>query len=104
MARLDDLNGDEDAETVTIIVNGRGVELDLAERSMAKLNKALEPFWIGTEARYTVTKGGSTKKQTREPQGVDPKVVRAWARENGIEVNPVGHVRAAIVEQYKAAQ
>lgn len=106
MSRLDDLNGDEDAETVTIVVDGRGIELDLAERSMAKLTKALEPFWsVATESRYSVTKSGGTRQSRPvRKEGVDPRAVRAWAAANGIEVAPLGRVPYEIVDQYKAAQ
>ena len=112
MMRQDDITGEEDAETVTIIVNDRGIEVDLAKRSLDKLVKALEPYWaVGSEARYTVTKGGgrpsqkvSVRQQRIEEQGWDPALVRAWAAENGIEVPTRGRVPAGIVEQYQAAQ
>lgn len=107
MSRHDDLTGEEDAETVTIVVNGRGIEIDLAERSMAKLNKALEPFWsVATEARYSVTKGGTVKKVRPQSNGNQSQdaAVRAWAVENGIEVTTRGRVAKEIVDQYKAAQ
>ena len=110
MTRHDDLTGEEDAETVTIVVNGRGIEIDLAQRSMDKLVKALEPYWkaAATETRYTVTRGGSVKADAKlqrdQERGWDPVVVRAWAAENGVEVPGRGRVPAAVVEQWKAAQ
>ena len=111
MTRIDDLNGDEDAETVTITVNGRGIELDLAKRSMDKLVKALEPFWAHTtDVAYTVTRGSarasqakSARQQQYEEQGWDPAEVRAWGEANGVAIPARGRIPGPIVEQYKRA-
>jgi len=111
MSRHDDLNGDEDAETVTIVVNGRGIEIDLAERSMTKLVKALEPFWAAVpELRFTVTRNSrasqalTAKQQRYAEQGWDPADVRAWGLANGVEVPSRGRIPAAVVDKYLAAQ
>ncbi|MFF2631985.1 histone-like nucleoid-structuring protein Lsr2 [Microbacterium sp. NPDC058021] len=43
-------------------------------------------------------------KRNRKPQtGPSQSVVRAWARENGLDVNPRGQVRADVVRAYLAA-
>ncbi|MEU8717484.1 histone-like nucleoid-structuring protein Lsr2 [Streptomyces sp. NPDC048663] len=44
-----------------------------------------------------VSDGGSV------PPAPDPKDVRAWAAENGIEVSPKGKLPAGVIEQYQAA-
>jgi hypothetical protein len=35
---------------------------------------------------------------------IDPKAVRKWASENGVEVSPRGRINAKVLEQYRAAQ
>jgi hypothetical protein len=103
-SRIDDLNGDVDAVTVVITVNGKGIEIDLAERSLTRLLKALEPFWSsGSERDYDVAMRQPPKHRTakRRDEAVDPKAVRAWAAANGVEVNERGRVPADIIEQFR---
>lgn len=57
-----------------------------------------EPFTVDFDLDDTAT------PDVPEPGGgPDPKTVRAWAAENGIEVSPKGKLPAAVVEQYLAA-
>lgn len=98
--RIDDLTGEPDATSVVITVNGKGVEIDLGAASAAKLTKALDAFWrAGTEADFDVVRRQPGKAR-RAPSDVDPKLVRAWADANGIEVGRQGRVPKAIVDQY----
>lgn len=43
------------------------------------------------------------KPKRKPPAGPSQSVVRAWARENGLDVNPRGTVRADVVRAYLAA-
>lgn len=98
--RTDDLNGDPDAETVVITINGQGIEIDLAARSTDKLVKALEPFWkVGTPAEYTVTRAIRGRKRTVNDK-YDPSEVRAWANNTGVKVPARGRIPQAVVDQY----
>jgi hypothetical protein len=105
--RTDDLNGEVDAVTVVITVNGKGVEVDLAEKSVNRLTRALEPFWkVGSEADYVVERRQSaTRRKTTAPSSRDddPAAVRAWATANGIPVTSRGRVPRDVVEQYRRA-
>lgn len=99
--RTDDLNGDPDAATVVITVNGKGIEIDVAERSSARLIKALEPFWnVGTESDYDVVRRQRGAKRATSTRTADPGEVRAWANANGIQVNDRGRVPQVIVDQF----
>jgi len=101
--RTDDLTGESDAQTVVIIVNDTGWEVDLAAASLAKLTKALEPFVrVGTESAYSVERKGAGSKRTKTG-AVDPKAVRAWADSHGIPVGRNGRIPREIVEQYLRA-
>jgi hypothetical protein len=101
--RTDDLNGQPEAQTTIITINGHGVEVDLAEASMEKLRKALEPFWkVGSPGEYAVTRqmrGGSKRKSNGE-RGYDLYELRAWAERNNIQVPQRGRMPQAIVDQY----
>jgi hypothetical protein len=41
---VDDLDGSEGASTVTFAIQGKPYEIDLNEKNLEKLNKALQPF------------------------------------------------------------
>jgi hypothetical protein len=100
--RIDDLTGEPDATSVVITVNGEGVEIDLAAKSISALTKALAPYFdAGTASKYGVERKGFSKRRIdRPPSDVDPKLVRAWADANGIDVGRQGRVPKAIVDQY----
>ena len=103
--RTDDLTNEPDATTVLVVVNGKGIEVDLAAKSMARLVKALEPFWaVGSEGDYLVTRrerkrssaatGSDTTREERE-------AIREWAAANGIDAPARGRMPSDLVEQYR---
>lgn len=104
----DDLNGDEDATKVVITVNGKGIEVDLAERSAERLTKALEPFWkVGTESDYEVTRrlpgrrtATTPKASGRSKRDYTARDVREWAADNGIDVQSHGRIPEAVLDQF----
>jgi hypothetical protein len=105
----DDLTGEESSEvsTYTILVNGAGVEIDLAPDSHDKLMEALGPF-LGADGARRVRGGASGKARrsrggSRSIGGMDTSAVRAWAKEQGLEVNDRGRLPAPIVEAYEKA-
>jgi Lsr2 len=106
----DDLTGEESAEisTYTVLVNGVGVEVDLTPESHDKLLEALSPFLNADGARRV--RGGSPaagargKRRSAGPaDGPDTAKIRAWAKENGYEVNDRGRVPASVKEAYEKA-
>lgn len=96
----DDLTGKEHPEIDTheFSLNGVSYEIDLAPESYDELADALARF---IEAgRKTGRTKGARKTSTGGPSA---EQVRAWARENGHEVNERGRVPAVIREAYDAA-
>lgn len=97
--RTDDLTGERDAQTVTITVNGRGIEIDLAPASVDKLTKALAPYWAaGSESTYDVDK--RSRARNGASRGYDLAELRAWADREGIALPSRGRIPATIVAQY----
>ncbi len=98
----DDLSGEpgDDIATHTFSVDGIAYEIDLGPDSYDKLLEALTPF---LQAGRKV--GGTRRGQGRRAavSGPDPVKVRAWAREQGIEVSPRGRVPRDVIEKYKSA-
>lgn len=101
--RTDDLTGDPDATSVVIVVNGTGVALDLAEKSVAKLTKLLEPYWAaGLVAEYDVdirTRARPGARAATE-RGYDLAGLRRWAADAGIALPSRGRIPAEIVQKY----
>jgi hypothetical protein len=97
----DDIDGSEASETVLFGLDGSDYEIDLTAGHANELREALQ--------RYTAvarkTSGGRGRPDGRKSsqEGPNPKTVRQWAAENGLNVNARGRIQADIVRQYEAA-
>jgi hypothetical protein len=90
----DDLNGQPGASTYVLSFTGLGVvEIDLADESLAKLQKALAPYFDK----------GREKGKNGTALPYDSAEVREWANANGHEVSPKGRMSADVVEAYNKA-
>ena len=106
----DDLTGEESAEidTYTILINGAGVEIDLTPDSHDKLLEALNPFLHAEGARRVRGGASGSGRRTRgaaarSTTSDDSASIRAWAKEQGYEVNDRGRVSATVREAYEKA-
>jgi hypothetical protein len=103
---VDDLDGSEGSETIRLGWNGEWRELDLSERNLALLSKALDKYWYVSRP---VTNGARTARRTKRPAraprrtGRDPKTIRAWATEHGIAVPARGRIPADVERQFNDA-
>ena len=95
---VDDTDGSEAAETLTVGLEGVNYELDLSDKNAKKLREQLAP-WLAA-ARKT---GGRQATKSKTTSNMDLKAVRAWAASNGVEVSSRGRVPASVIEQYQAA-
>jgi Lsr2 len=104
---VDDLDGSEGAETVRLGWNGAWREIDLSKRNRVSLSRALDRYWNAgrpvpgdrpSNRRRTSTASSRTSKAKR-----DPKVIRAWAADNGIAVPARGRIPGEVEQQYHEA-
>lgn len=97
---IDDLDGSDASETISFALEGVSYEIDLNEENAAKLREDFAT-WVGNARRS----GGrrATAKSGRATRSGDTGVIRAWARENGYQVNDRGRVAAEIREAYERA-
>ena len=96
----DDLDGSDDAETISFGFGGVVYEIDLGQKNRAKLEKALAPF---IEAGR-VPRGGRRRAADRSSgASVDRGAIRAWAKSVGIKVPERGRISADIMRQYEEA-
>ena len=102
---IDDLTGEEGAETVTIAIDGSSWSIDLAAGSRAKLDKALKPFLDVATPVSTRRPGrgrGSAAKAGRTAEEL--QVIREWARAHGHKVSDRGRIPNTIKEQYESGR
>lgn len=101
---VDDLDGGEADETVTFALDGKSYEIDLTTANADKLRGLLEPYLKG--GRRTGGRGSSGRGKSRAAAtggNQDTAQIRAWAKDNGFEVNDRGRVPASIREAYEKA-
>lgn len=103
----DDLLGDDTPadETLTFGLDGATYEIDLSSDNAAKLRDVLAPY----VANGRKTSGG--RRVTAGPRrggkasggATSANEIRAWAREQGMEVSDRGRVREDVKAAYEAA-
>jgi len=105
----DDVDGGEASETVQFGLEGVQYEIDLSEENAEKLRRAVSLYVehgrrIGGR-RSTAGSGSSGGSGGGAPEGdgVDNAAVRAWAREQGIEVSDRGRIKAEVIQQFQDA-
>jgi hypothetical protein len=99
---VDDIDGQEASETVKFSYRGTDYEVDLSEKNMAKMDKALARY-VGVARKVKTTRPVRTLTRANAV-GPDPRDIREWAKSEGIEVSARGRVPADVTRQYEAAQ
>jgi hypothetical protein len=106
---IDDLDGSEAAETVRLGWNGDWRELELSKRNLAALSRALDRYW---DVSRPVSEDGQSRRRRRPTKASssrrskakrDPKVIRVWATNNGIDVPARGRIPGDVERRYNAA-
>jgi hypothetical protein len=98
---IDDIDGSEAEGTVRFGLDGTDYEIDLSAAHSQALRAALQAYIV--HAR----KVGGTRRTgrggRRGASAVDTHAVRAWARDQGIDIKERGRVPADIVARYRQA-
>ncbi|GGU79547.1 Lsr2 family protein [Streptomyces litmocidini] len=100
---VDDLDGGEADETVTFALDGKTYEIDLTTANAEKLRGLLEPYTTSGRRTGGRTTGGRGKGRAVATGSQDTAKIRAWAKENGMNVNDRGRVPADIKAAYEDA-
>ncbi|MDG4860730.1 Lsr2 family protein [Streptomyces sp. T-3] len=100
---VDDLDGGEADETVTFALDGKTFEIDLTTANAEKLRGLLDPYLKGGRRTGGRASGGRGKARAATGGSENTAQIRAWAKENGHEVNDRGRVPQAIREAYEKA-
>lgn len=104
----DDLDPDLEAqETVAFSLDGTIYELDLTSEHSNQMRQALQPYvdagrriGVPRAARSTAKTAPKSTADSGKGGGADPSAVRAWAKDNGIQVNERGRIKATVVAQF----
>jgi hypothetical protein len=96
---IDDIDGSEAEGTVRFGLDGTDYEIDLSAAHSQALRESLQRFI--THARKTG--GRPAARGRRGAAAIDTTAVRAWAREQGIDIKERGRVPADIVARYRQA-
>lgn len=104
---IDDVDGSSAAETIEFALDGVTYEIDLSDTNATRLRSDLSD-WM-EKARRTGGKkkrGGVASASSSSSSSTGRKEhlagLRAWAKENGIQVSERGRVPADVEEQYRA--
>jgi len=99
--RTDDLDGSANAETIEFGLEGVTYSIDLSEANASELREQLAA-WIG----YARKVSGRAKAKSNGSNGskpVDPATVRAWAKEQGLDVSERGRIVKTVWDAYLEA-
>jgi hypothetical protein len=104
----DDLDGKAIAEgkgeTVRVGIDGQDYEIDLGERNAAALRDTVSKYVSAGRRVGGGSRGGRTRSAApARTRDYDPKAVRAWAEEQGLEVSARGRVPAELVAKFQEA-
>jgi hypothetical protein len=100
----DDLDGSEATETVRFGLDGRDYEVDLSKKNAKSLRDGLKRYVeVGrkTGGRRTSRSGSSSSSGSSDRAQLS--AMRAWARQQGMEVSERGRVSARVQEAYNKA-
>lgn len=98
----DDIDGGDAVQTVTFSFNGTQYEIDLSEKNVDKMVKALQPYT--TAARKDGGRRSGTGRTSNSGAERDQLAkIREWDRANGHQVSDRGRISAAVQEAYHAA-
>lgn len=100
---VDDLDGGEADETVTFALDGKSYEIDLTTANADKLRGLLEDYI--KSGRRTGGRGSAARAKARSSAGSSEETaaIRAWAKEQGLDVNDRGRVSRAVRQAYEDA-
>lgn len=98
----DDIDGTPNAEVVTFGFQGVAYSIDLAQKNLDRLSKALAPF-IERATRQRGSAGAGSRRSAKSDRGYEIAQLREWAAKKKIDLPQRGRIPGAIVEQYQAA-
>ena len=97
---VDDFDGTPADQTVRFAFNGASYEIDLSREHFEEFAEAIQPYIKAGR------KVGSTRRRSNAgnpTQRLENAKIRAWAKEEGLDLSDRGRIPAPIVEAYRKA-
>ena len=101
----DDLDGGNADRTIEFGLDGINYTIDLSDKNVGKLRKALEPYLTAaakvgrTNSNNRITSKTAAAARSNRDQN---QAIREWASKNGHEVSERGRIPSSIVEAFHA--
>jgi hypothetical protein len=96
---VDDLDGSDDASTVSFSLGNAAYEIDLSKKNKAAMEKKLSKFT--TAARKAGSSG--RRKGPRSAGRPQTGTIREWAKASGHKVSERGRIPQSVIDAYNAA-
>jgi hypothetical protein len=101
---IDDIDGSEAEGTVRFALDGTDYEIDLNVGNSGALRTTLGTYIAhARKVRAAQRNAPRSSGGRRSASTIDTVAVRAWAREQGIDIKERGRVPAGVVAQYREA-
>ncbi len=98
---IDDIDGSDAEGTVRFGLDGADYEIDLNAAHSQELRTSLQAYI--THARKVGGIRRSSRGARRNASAIDTHAVRAWAKDQGIDIKERGRVPADVVARYREA-
>ena len=99
---VDDIDGSDAVETVSLGLDGTQYEIDLNSGHARELREQLD-LYVRKARRVTGPASRAGRGRRTGANDARNKEIRDWAREKGLDVNERGRIPASIVAQFEAA-
>lgn len=100
---IDDIDGGVAEGTIRFGLDGADYEIDLSTRHGDELRAALQAYIAHARKLTGGARRGAAVRTGRRTGAMDTGAVRAWARENGIDIKERGRVPADVLAKYREA-
>lgn len=101
----DDLDGGDADRTIEFALDGINYTIDLSDKNVGKLRKALDPYLAVAARAGRIGGTGRIPSRTSQPTRANRdqnQAIREWAGKNGYEVSERGRIPTTIVEAFHA--
>ena len=98
---LDDITGEEAAETVTFALDGFSYEIDLTADNAHQLRDELSIYL--DKGRKVRGRSGSSQQRPKTSSRDETQRIREWAEKNGYNPSSRGRISKSIIDAYQAA-
>jgi hypothetical protein len=92
---VDDIDGGEASQTVSLSIDNQAYEIDLSDAHAAELRAAIAP-WTSKARKASARRSPRSKSE-------DVAKIRSWARANGFDVSQRGRISSKVRDAYQAA-